>query len=153
MDINTQLSSGEQLAEADEWSQIFDLANSILEECEEAASLSDLNTVIYLFREVLDRYYPVPHPFRSESLRDLGGSLLTRFSITSQRQDLDQAISFYCERWNEWNEGAMEPGQQSHVGTGPSQFQHLNLQCHRKLHLLKMIPCLKLTGMTQRQLK
>jgi hypothetical protein len=72
------------------------LATSILEECKAAASLSDLDTAISLFREALNQR-PPPHPLRSDSLKDLAGALVTRFSLTNQRQDLDQAIQMCDE--------------------------------------------------------
>jgi hypothetical protein len=78
----------------DESTQLCDLANSILEECKDAAPLSDLDTAIYLFREALDMRQ-VPHPLRSDSLKDLAAALVTRFSLTSQREDLDEAILMF----------------------------------------------------------
>jgi hypothetical protein len=80
----------------DESSQLYNLANSILEECTNAAPLSSLDTAVYLFNESLDRR-PAPHTFRSDSLKDLAGALLVRFSLTNQRQDLNQAISMCQE--------------------------------------------------------
>jgi hypothetical protein len=38
------------IEEGDEYSRLYDLASSILEECKNAAPLSDVNTAIYLFR-------------------------------------------------------------------------------------------------------
>jgi hypothetical protein len=70
---------------------LFNLANSILEECQEAASLSDLDTAIFMFEEVLN-LRPAPHPLRSESLKDLVRALLTRFSLTNETRDLGQAV-------------------------------------------------------------
>lgn len=70
---------------------MYNLANSILEECKNAALVSDLNTAIYLFREVLKRQ-PAPHPLRSDSLRDLADTLVTRFCLTKQREDLEQSV-------------------------------------------------------------
>jgi hypothetical protein len=48
-------------SEEDESSQLYDLANSIFEECTEATELSSLNAAIYLFGEALDGR-PAPHP-------------------------------------------------------------------------------------------
>ncbi|KIM82633.1 hypothetical protein PILCRDRAFT_70495, partial [Piloderma croceum F 1598] len=78
-------------SEEEESFQLYDLATSILEEYKAAASLSTLDTAIYLFREALDRR-PTPHPMRSNSLKDVAGALVTRFSLTNQSQDLDQGI-------------------------------------------------------------
>jgi hypothetical protein len=82
--------------EDEEYSQLYDLANSILEECKNAAPLSDLDTTICLFNRALDRR-PAPHVLRSDSLKGLAVALMIRFSLTNQRQDLDQAISIYHE--------------------------------------------------------
>lgn len=78
----------------DESSQLHDLANSILEECKYTAPLSHIDTAVYLFREALNRR-PAPHPLWSDSVKDLAGALLTRFSWTNQHQDLSQAILLY----------------------------------------------------------
>ena len=80
----------------DQSSQLYGLANSIIEECKGAAPLSDLDTAIYLFGEALDRC-PAPHPYRSDTLKDLTAALVTRFSLTKQREDLDQAILLHGE--------------------------------------------------------
>lgn len=79
-----------------ESSQIFELASSIFEECKKAASFSDLDTASYLFREALDRR-PPKHPLRSDSLRALAEALSARFSMTNDRQDLDQSIYLRSE--------------------------------------------------------
>jgi hypothetical protein len=100
----TQFTWGEQVTDQDraatseeeESDQLHDLATSILGEYKAAASLSDLDTAISLFRGALDRR-PTPHPLRSDSLNDLAGALVTRFSLTNQRQDLDQAIQMCDE--------------------------------------------------------
>jgi len=88
--------------DGDESSQLYDLATSILQECKDTTPLSDLNTAIYLFHDVLNRR-PAPHPLRSASLKDLVRALMTRFNVTNQRQDLDQAILWLvevvCERY------------------------------------------------------
>jgi hypothetical protein len=104
----TQSSSCEQVTEQDdtlssgdedESSHLYELANSILAECKDATSLSDLNTTIYLFQEALN-LRPALDASRSESLRDLAAALVTRYSLINQHQDLDQAISL-CGDWYE----------------------------------------------------
>jgi hypothetical protein len=80
----------------DESSQLYNLANSILEECKEAAPISDLNTVVDLLRDTL-KQYSAPHPFRLNLLADLARALGTRFSLTNQFQDLDQAVLLRAE--------------------------------------------------------
>jgi hypothetical protein len=71
---------------------LFALANLILEECKEAASLPNLNTSIYLFHKALN-LRPPPHPFRTDSLKDLSEALATRFYLTNQCQDFYQAVA------------------------------------------------------------
>jgi hypothetical protein len=56
--------------EKEESLQLHNLATSILEECKAGASLSTLDTAIYLFREALDR---CPHPMPSNMLMGIGG--------------------------------------------------------------------------------
>jgi len=82
-------------------------------EFKEAPSLEIINTVIFLFRQVLDKH-PITHPHHSDSLRNLtkypvgshnyifaldnlAKSLRTRFELGGQRGDLDEAIS-WCRR-------------------------------------------------------
>jgi len=81
---------------------LFDLATLILEECKAAASLSDLDTAIGLFEEILARC-PLPNPLRSDSLKDLAGALLTRFSLTTHPQDLEHALSRFIDLVNGHN--------------------------------------------------
>ena len=77
-------------------SKLYDLTNLALEECNAASSLSDLDTVIYLFRKALNQRL-APHPMRSRSLKDLAEALLTRFCLTNRLEDLDQAILLHNE--------------------------------------------------------
>jgi hypothetical protein len=81
-------------------SQLNDLANAILQIWKDEAPLSDLDTVIYLFREALDRR-PALHPLRLDLFKDLAGALVTRFSVTRQHEDLDQAISLHRNMMDE----------------------------------------------------
>jgi hypothetical protein len=108
--------------EEEESLQLYDLATSILEECKPAASLSTLDTAIYLLREALDRC-PTPHPMRSNSLKDVAGALVTRFSLTNRRQDLDQAI----QMWGEVLMGIEGQLQPSVRVWSVFRFQHINL--------------------------
>jgi len=74
---------------------LYDLANSILEECKDTAPLSHLDTGILLFREALD--LRLPHPCHLDSQKNLAAALVTKFSLTNQRQHLDEAISILTE--------------------------------------------------------
>ena len=75
---------------------MYDLATSILGECKGAAPFSDLETAIYLFREALARC-PQPHSLQLDSFKDLAAALLTRFSFTNNREDLDEALTLFCQ--------------------------------------------------------
>lgn len=86
--------------EEEESAQLYNLANSILQECNDSALLSDLDTAIHFFHKALDRR-PATHPLRSDSLKDLAAALVTRFSLTNLRQDINRAILCYRETWNE----------------------------------------------------
>jgi hypothetical protein len=96
---NYQISRGEQVIVQDitasngddnASSLVFNITNSIFEECKDVAwaSLSDLDTAIVLFGEVIN-WRPAPHPLHSDSLKDLAGALATRFTVTNQHHDLD----------------------------------------------------------------
>jgi hypothetical protein len=76
--------------------RMFDLANVVLKECNDAASVVDLNTAIFLFQEALNRR-PVPHPLHSDSLKDIAAALVTRFTVANDREDLDEAMSLFRE--------------------------------------------------------
>jgi hypothetical protein len=88
---DTSSSEGE-----DKSSRLYDLANSILEQCKEAAPLSDLNTAVYLFSEALYRC-PTPHPRRSDLLKNLAAALVTRYCLANQLQDLNEAYLWHME--------------------------------------------------------
>jgi hypothetical protein len=100
---SVQFSWGEQVTqqigatlpeEEKESDLLYDLATSILREYKAEASLSDLNTAIYLFREAVNRR-PAPHPLQLDSLGDLAAALVTRFLLTDKREDLHEAFSLY----------------------------------------------------------
>jgi hypothetical protein len=125
----------------DESSQLFDLANSILAEFKDPVSLSNLDTAIYLFREALDQR-AAPHPLRSESLKDLAGALVTRFSLTNQYSDLDQAMVSLAQGLHalrERVEALMGAGRQSELNVRARCLHEFGIciHCfHRRLFLL-----------------
>jgi hypothetical protein len=82
--------------EEEESTIMYNLANCILEECKDAAPLSDLDTAIDLFRESFDRR-PSSHPFHLDSLKAFAAALVTKFSYTNKREDLDEALPFCCK--------------------------------------------------------
>jgi hypothetical protein len=98
------------IMEQEESALLYDLANSILEECKDAAMLSDLDTAIYLFCEALNQR-PAPHPLQSDSIKDLAAALVTRFSLTNQRHDLAQAISLLTEGMDGLYDGSAAHGE------------------------------------------
>ena len=78
-------------SEDDESTKLYDLANSILGECGQAAPFGELNTAIILFREALDQR-PGFHPLHWDSRSNLARALMTRFSYTNEQQDLSEAL-------------------------------------------------------------
>lgn len=87
-----------------ESSQLYDRANLILAECKKAAPISALNTAIDQFREALDQR-PAPHPLRSNSLKNLAAALVSRFSHTNRREDLDDALFLLCDKMqHQWQD-------------------------------------------------
>jgi hypothetical protein len=96
--------------ENNESSQLYNLANSIVEECNNETPLSDLDTAIYLFREAVIRR-PAPHPLRSDSIKDLVKALVTRFSLTNQIMDLDEAIVMRVQIFREAHDMMATGGQ------------------------------------------
>ncbi|KAJ6601514.1 CHAT domain-containing protein [Mycena sp. CBHHK59/15] len=78
---------------------VFDLAHSALEECKGASNISSLNTSIYLLRwaiYLLGRDAQAGNPEvtgLSEALGLLATALLTRFSFTSQLDDVNLAFA------------------------------------------------------------
>ncbi|KIM86838.1 hypothetical protein PILCRDRAFT_317826 [Piloderma croceum F 1598] len=113
----TEQSDTPSSEDEDESSLLYDQANSILEECNDSAPLSDLDTAIYLFREVLNMP-PVPHSPRSHSLKGLAGALVTRFFLTKQHEDLDKSLSLRAEIQHDMAE----------VLTGTEGNSHLNVR-------------------------
>jgi hypothetical protein len=80
----------------DQWPQLDSLANSILDECQHAAPLPDLDTAIYLFREALDQCKTID-PLRSNLLKDLAAALVMRFSLTNERGNLSDALDMFTQ--------------------------------------------------------
>ena len=78
--------------EDDESTKLYDLANSILDECKQAAPTGELESAILLFREALDQR-PGLHPLHLDSRFNLARALMARFSYTNQKQDLAEALT------------------------------------------------------------
>ena len=76
----------------DELSQLYNLANTILDGSKNTSPPSDADTAIRLFQEALDRRL-ASHPLQSDSLTNLTGARVTSSSLTQQLQDhLDQSL-------------------------------------------------------------
>ena len=98
---------------------MYDLAESILRKCKQVAQLSDLETVVYLFREALVQR-PAPHPLRSDSLNDLSRALVVRFWQKGQIEDLDEAVLGYSEAVKSY--GVLEHDSQRDVCFTPNAY-------------------------------
>jgi hypothetical protein len=73
---------------------ILNLASSLIVEYKAELSLSDLDTAVSLFRQVLDRH-PISHPLCSNAMRDLASALGTRFMYTNQINDVQESLGLY----------------------------------------------------------
>ena len=86
----------------DDSAQLYNSANLILELCEQAASrLTSILLLVYFSKSSIWR--PAPHPFRSDSLKDLAGAAITKFSLTNEPDELDRAISLLIQPQSHWS--------------------------------------------------
>ncbi|THH16518.1 hypothetical protein EW146_g4137 [Bondarzewia mesenterica] len=90
------LQQKENVEENGECSDMINLALASINKYNHAASISSLNTSIFLHREAL-RPRPVPHAQRFALLTGLADALAARFRIAESVGDLDEAISFHGE--------------------------------------------------------
>ena len=77
------------------------LAVLLMAECKAGLPLSELNNVVFLFRQVKDSC-PATHPLHRAAKRDLASVLGVRFMYTNQRYDLMESLTL---RRNERIEG------------------------------------------------
>ena len=70
---------------------MINLAVSLMAECKEGSSLSELDNVVFLFREVKDSR-PATHQLHLAAKRDLASVLGVRFMYTNQRHDLMESL-------------------------------------------------------------
>lgn len=124
--------------DGDESSQLYDFALSLFEQCKNAASFSNIDTAIDLFREALDQL-SAPHPLRSQSLKDLAGALVTRFYLSRRPEDLDQALPLYIEIERTWNDFFVEAKGQSQLGVGVQSQSNAQTHLYRMITQLSMI--------------
>ena len=80
---------------------MINLAVSLMAECKAGLSLSELNTVVFLFREVKDSC-PATHPLHPAAKRDLASALGVRFMYTDQRHDLMESMALRKEILEGW---------------------------------------------------
>ncbi|KAF8815740.1 hypothetical protein BYT27DRAFT_7333814 [Phlegmacium glaucopus] len=70
----------------------IDVAIALMTECKAALSLANINNVVFLFRQVLDRH-PTTHPLHTDSMRDLASALGVRFMYTNHIHDLAESLT------------------------------------------------------------
>ena len=89
---------------------MINLAVSLMAECKARLSLSELNNVVFLFRQVKDSR-PATHPLHPAAKRDLASVLGVRFMYTNERHDLMESLTLrneIVEGWNLGKEGSPE---------------------------------------------
>jgi hypothetical protein len=75
---------------------MINLAVMLMAECKEELSLSELNNVVFLLRQVKDSR-PATHPLHPAAKRDLASVLGVRFMYTNQRHDLMESLTLRRE--------------------------------------------------------
>ncbi|KAH9484411.1 hypothetical protein JR316_0003892 [Psilocybe cubensis] len=76
--------------------EVFDRAKRRMREFEASGSRQELDGAISLHREALEMR-SFPHPYRPESLEELGKALTTRFNESGEASDLEEAIKLFRE--------------------------------------------------------
>ena len=79
-------------------SGMINLAVLLMADCKAGLSLSELNNVVFLFRQVKDSH-PATHPLHRAAKRDLASVLGVRFMYTNQEDDLLEALTLRNEAW------------------------------------------------------
>ena len=82
-------------------SGMINLAVLLMAECKAALSLSELDNVVFLFREVKDSR-PATHPLHPAAMRDLASVLGVRFMYTNQRHDLLESLTLCTDIVKGW---------------------------------------------------
>ena len=75
---------------------MINLAVSLMAECKAGLSLSELDNVVFLFREVKDSC-PATHPLQPAAKRDLASVLVVRFMYTNQEDDWAESVTLRHE--------------------------------------------------------
>ena len=81
---------------------MINFAVSLMAECKTGLSLSELNTVVFLFRQVRDSP-PATHPLHLAAKRDLVSALGVRFMYTNQRDDFLESLTLRHEIVEDWD--------------------------------------------------
>ncbi|PPQ93376.1 hypothetical protein CVT25_007085 [Psilocybe cyanescens] len=91
IDGNTPIAI-DNLIDEEEASEMVALATSLMAECKAELSLSNLDTAIFLFRQVFDSL-PVTHPLQIDAMTYLESALGVRLMYTNQIEDLMEYAS------------------------------------------------------------
>lgn len=103
VDTEDRYAQGDEDADEDA-SENVDLAISLMEECKAGMSLGNLDTVVFLFRQVMDMW-PMTHTLHTDAMRDLSFALGIRFMYTHQINDLQEAFSLRRSIFEDFNPG------------------------------------------------
>jgi len=82
----------EQVDDGEDEADIIDLASTLLADCKAELPLANLDTIVSLCREVLDRR-PISHPLHSDAMRGLAYALGVRFMYTDQINDIQESFT------------------------------------------------------------
>lgn len=77
-------------------------ATSMMEDLKSEPSIANLNTSIYLFREVLTERTST-HPLHFDAVNNLAFALSVRYMYTNQKDDIDEALELYGNIEDTWS--------------------------------------------------
>ena len=83
-------------------SGMINLAVLLMAECMAGSLLSELNNVVFLFRQVKDSR-PATHPLHLAAKRHLASVLVARFMYTNQEHDLMESLTLRNEIVEHWH--------------------------------------------------
>ena len=101
-------------------SGMVNLAVLLMAECKAGLSLSELNNVVSLFRQIKDSR-PATHPLHPAATKDLASVLGVRFMYTNQRHDLMESLTLH----NEIVEGRILDQEASPEVSASHSWQHI----------------------------
>jgi hypothetical protein len=91
--FHEQVNDGEDET-GSESENIINLASSLMAEYKAELSLANLDTIVFLFHQVLDRC-PISHPLHSDAMRDLASALGLRSMYTNQINDVQESLALH----------------------------------------------------------